>query len=68
MLIAIFILVIGSKFVHFDPQLINKLLIFFNLIPNLVNVSPYIHESFSIWSLVLDFFNKILNYPLNFNI
>jgi hypothetical protein len=68
MLIAIFILIIDSKFVYFDPQLTNKLLIFFNLIPNLVNVSPYIHASFSVWSLVLDFFNKILNCPLNFNI
>jgi len=27
-LIAIFILFLGSEFVHFDPQLTNKLLIF----------------------------------------
>jgi hypothetical protein len=67
-LIVIFILVLGSKFMHFYPQLTNKLLIFFNLTRDLVNSSLFIHTPFLVWCLVLDFFNQVFNCPLNFNI
>jgi hypothetical protein len=54
---------------HFDPQLINKLPI--SLIPPLLIWSiPTLAFTylFSVWSLVLDFFNEVPNCPSNFNI
>jgi hypothetical protein len=50
-LTAIFILVLGFVFVHFDPQLINKLL-FFYLASDLVNFSL---NSRTFFSFVLGF-------------
>jgi hypothetical protein len=41
---------------------------FFNLTPDLINFSPYIQTLFSVWSLVLNFFNQVPNCPSNFNI
>jgi hypothetical protein len=41
---------------------------FFHLTPDLVNFSAFIYAPFPIWSLVLDFFNQVPNWPSNFNI
>jgi hypothetical protein len=67
-LAACFILVIGYKIVHFNPQLIKKTSNLFNLAPYLINFNPCIHTPFSIWSSILEFFNQVPNCSLNFNI
>ena len=65
---ALFSLIIGFEFMHFDHQLINKLLI--SLIwPLIWSISaPIFIRLFPVWSLILDFFNQVPNYPSNFNI
>jgi hypothetical protein len=47
-----------------DQQTFN----FFNLALDSANFRPYIYTPFIVWSLVLDFFDQIPNYPSNFNI
>jgi len=67
-LIIILIIVFGSEFMHFRPSIDQQTFNFFNLVPDLVNFNPYIHAPFSVWFLVLDFFNQVLNWLSNFNI
>jgi hypothetical protein len=45
-LLPFFILVIGYEFVHFDPQLINKLPISLIPPPDLINSNPCFHIPF----------------------
>jgi hypothetical protein len=47
----------------FWPSIDKKTFNFFNLTPDLVNFSPYIHAPFPVWFLVLDFFNQVSNCP-----
>ena len=41
----------------------SNFLFFFNLALDLVNSSPYNYMFFTIWSMVLDFFNEVHNWP-----
>jgi hypothetical protein len=52
----------------FWPLIDQQIMNFFNLALVSVNSNPYIHAPFPVWSLLLNFFNQIPNYPLNFNI
>jgi hypothetical protein len=52
----------------FWPSIEKQTSNFLNFPYNLINVNPCIHASFSVWSLVLDFFNQVPNCPSNFNI
>jgi len=65
---CLFLLVHGFRFMQFDPQLINKLLISSIWPLNSVNFSLFIYMTFPVWSLVSDFFNQVSNWPSNFNI
>jgi hypothetical protein len=63
---AILSLVLGLRFIQFDPELIIKLLIFFNSTPNFHQLGPYSLMFFADWSLAVNFFNLTPNWPKNF--
>ena len=67
MLTAFFILVLGSEFMDFYPQLTNKLLIS-SICPLVVQFQPLHSHTFFNLVIALDFFNQVLNCLSNLNI
>jgi len=58
---AFFILFLDLGFMQFDPQLTNKLSIFFNFTSNFNQLSPHSLTPFAKWSLTVNLFNLTLN-------
>jgi len=60
---AFFIVVLDFGFMQIDPQLTNKLLIFFNFISDFNQLDPQSSAPFSKWSLAVNFFNLTPKWP-----